>query len=157
MLQGATSLFAAGRYADAQAQYQNYLEGGASGPLAATAQLGLGASLEAQGQLTEAATAYQRVVANNTPSVGLLEAFCGLGRIAEAQGNLNEAANEFQAAMQTGRDGGSVAQSAYFSFQAIKAKMASTPKPAVKPVTTVAAPGASVTSTSAPTFVFPSK
>ena len=34
--------------------------------------------------------------------------------------------------MQTGRDGGSVAQAAYFSFQAIKAKMASAPKSPVK-------------------------
>ena len=46
-LQAGAALFSSGRYADAQAQFQKYLATGDTGPLAGTAQLGVGASLEA--------------------------------------------------------------------------------------------------------------
>jgi predicted negative regulator of RcsB-dependent stress response len=60
-LQAASAFFTAGRYADAQAQFQKFIDANAAGPLAATAQLGVAASLEAQGK-PEAVAAYQRVV-----------------------------------------------------------------------------------------------
>jgi len=60
-LQAAAALFTTGRYAEAQAQFQKFIDANASGPLAATAQLGIATSLEAQGK-PEALAAYQRVV-----------------------------------------------------------------------------------------------
>ena len=46
LLQAATAMFSAGRYADAQAQFQKFLAAAPDGPLAATAQFGCAASLE---------------------------------------------------------------------------------------------------------------
>jgi len=60
-LQAATAMFSAGRYADAQVQFKIFLAAAPDGPLAATAQLGIAASLEAQNK-PEATAAYQQVV-----------------------------------------------------------------------------------------------
>ena len=62
-LQAGAALFSAGQYPEAQAQFQKFLADNAAGQLAATAQLGMAASLEAQGK-PDAADAYQKVVAN---------------------------------------------------------------------------------------------
>ena len=64
-LQGAAALFNAGRFAEAQAQFQKCAESAGSGSIAATAQLGLASCLEAQGKLDLAAAAYQKVVATD--------------------------------------------------------------------------------------------
>ncbi len=62
-LQAGAALFSAGQYTEAQAQFQKFLDGNSAGQLAATAQLGIAASLESLGK-PEAAAAYQKVVAN---------------------------------------------------------------------------------------------
>src|ERR1017187_1762817 len=61
-LQGAAALFAAGRYADAQLQFQKFLDAYPDGDFSAPAALGVAASLEAQGKLDPAVGAYQRIV-----------------------------------------------------------------------------------------------
>jgi len=67
-LQGASALFNAGRFADAQVQFQKFVESAGSGALAATAQLGLASSLEAQGKPDLATAAYQKVVSMDSPN-----------------------------------------------------------------------------------------
>lgn len=81
-LQGATELFTAGRYADAQVQFQKFVERTGSGTLAASAQLGLAASLEAQGKLDLAIAAFQKVVSmDSTASPSAQTAKAALGRL----------------------------------------------------------------------------
>ncbi len=146
-------MFGAGQYAEAQVQFQKYLDTGAGGVLAATAQLGIGASLEAQGKTDQAATAYQRVISAYPGTPSDLPAYCGLGRIAEAQGKLNEALNDYGDAVRVGGQGNSMAQSAYLSGQAIKAKINAAPKPAAANNKPAPAAVPSIK----PTLVLPSK
>lgn len=127
-LQGAAAMFAAGRYADAATQFQKSFDGSSSGPLAATAELGVGASLEAQGKLEPAAAAYQKVAANFSSSPSALPALCALGRIAEEQGKLAEALNHYESASRAGSLGGSLAQMAAMHAAEIKTRMAAMPK-----------------------------
>ena len=49
-LQGAAALFAAGRFADAQAQFQKFLDAHPDGDFSASAALGVAASLEGTGK-----------------------------------------------------------------------------------------------------------
>ena len=70
LLQAGATLFGAGQYVEAQAQFQKFLDANSSGgPLAATAQLGVATCLEAQNK-PEATAAYEKVVSNftGTPS-----------------------------------------------------------------------------------------
>jgi predicted negative regulator of RcsB-dependent stress response len=151
-LQAAASLYGAGQYAEAQVQFQKFLDNGVSGPLAATAQLGIGACLEAQGKPDQAATAYQRVVSSYPGQPSALPAYCGLGRIAESQGRLNEALNDYGDAVRVGQNN-SMAQSAYISGQAIKAKLNVAPKPAAAAANSAPAAAPSIK----PTLILPSK
>jgi predicted negative regulator of RcsB-dependent stress response len=71
-LEGAALLFNAGRFADAQAQFQKFLSHTSSGTLGATAQIGLAACFEAQGKPEQAIPVYTRVVSlesQNSPTV----------------------------------------------------------------------------------------
>jgi TolA-binding protein len=63
-LQSATMLFEAGQYADAQTQFQQFLNQYPDNFFAGEAALGLAASLDAQGKADLAAAAYQRVISN---------------------------------------------------------------------------------------------
>jgi tetratricopeptide (TPR) repeat protein len=155
-LQGAASLFAAGRYPEAQTQFEKFVTDNSSSSLLSTAQLGVGASLEAQGKLTEAATAYQKVARASAATPSSLSAYCALGRIAESQGKLNEAASDYQQAAEAGAIGGTLAQSALFSLQSIKARQAAAQAVAPK-ATPSGVHAATSASNSAPAFVFPSK
>ena len=130
-LQAGAALFGAGRYADAQAQFQKFLDASATGPLAATAQLGIAASFEAQGKFKEAAAAYQKVVSSFSGSTSMLPAEFALGRIAEQQGQLTEAARHYESAARASL-GGSLASEAAMRAMEIKARLASASKPAGK-------------------------
>jgi predicted negative regulator of RcsB-dependent stress response len=79
-LQAASALFDAGRYPEAQAQFQKSLADSAAGALAATAQLGVAACLEAQGK-PEAVAAYQKVVSGYPGSTCEQTAKAALARL----------------------------------------------------------------------------
>ena len=91
-LQGAAALFAANRFADAQAQFQKYLDAHPDGVFSASAALGVAASLEALGKSDSAASAYQQVlsgfssdiVAVNTAKFALARIDGRLGKVADA-------------------------------------------------------------------------
>jgi len=94
-LEACATLFSAGRYADAQAQFQGFLAAETASPLAAQARLGIAASLEAQGKLDEALAAY-RSAAGKPGSPEAIAAKFALGRVLELQGKLAEAVNAYQ-------------------------------------------------------------
>jgi predicted negative regulator of RcsB-dependent stress response len=137
-LQSAATLFGSGHYPEAQAAFQKYLEVNSSGgPLAAIAQMGIGASLESQGKVDDAANAYQKVASTYAGQPAALPAMFALGRIAKAQGHLTEALGNFKAAANAGQAGGSLAQQAALEAQEIQARIAAqkpaAPAPAPAP------------------------
>jgi len=95
-LEAASVLFSAGRYEDAQAQFQKLAAANSTSPLASAAHLGAGASLEAAGKADAAVTEYRAVVTGYQNSVEALPAKFALGRVLESQGKFSEAANYYQ-------------------------------------------------------------
>ena len=132
-LQAAIVWFDAGRAADAQAQFQKVYDADPTGPLAATAELGVAASCEAQGaaKLDFAATTYQKVVASFSGTASALTAEFGLGRVIEQQGRLAEALNHYENVMRAGQ-GGSLTSEAAARAEELKSKLAAVQKPAGK-------------------------
>jgi predicted negative regulator of RcsB-dependent stress response len=128
LAQAASVLFSAGRYADAQADFQKLAAINAAGPLAASAQLGVGACLEAQNQLDAAATAYHAVLSGFPNSAETLPAKFSLGRVLEAQNKPSEAASYYGEVAHSPL-GGSLAQEAAERLAHIQAAA----KPASKP------------------------
>jgi predicted negative regulator of RcsB-dependent stress response len=136
-LQAAAAYFGVGRYPDAQAQFQKSLDASSAGPLAATAALGLGSSLEAQGKLDDAATAYRRVTTQFADAAAALPAKFALGRIAEQQGKFSEAMSAYQE-LARNNFAGSLAAEAALRALAIKSKIPAAP--AAKPTVPAFAP-----------------
>ena len=128
-LQAAAVLFEADKYPEAQAAFQKFADHH-SGSLAATADLGLGASLEAQGKTDEAAAAYLRISSSHANPGAFLQAQFSLGRIAEQKGQLAEAGNYYQNVAQLGRAGGTLSEEAQGRAYQIKQKLSSAQKPA---------------------------
>jgi predicted negative regulator of RcsB-dependent stress response len=95
-LQGATALFEAGQYADAQAQFQKFIDANPDSPLKATATFGVAASLEAQGQAAQALTVYQRVADYADPSTVLAAKFA-VARLDEQAGRPADALTYYEA------------------------------------------------------------
>jgi TolA-binding protein len=95
-LQGVAILFAAGRYADAQTQFQKYLNTHPDGFFAAQATLGVATCLDAQGKTDLAAGAYQRVISISTDASTANSAKFAVAQIEESQGKLTEAANLYE-------------------------------------------------------------
>jgi len=95
-LQGATALFAAGRFADAQVQFQKFLDAHPDGDFSASAALGVAASLEAVGKLDLAVGAYQRVVNGFSDVVAGNIAKFALARIDERQGKFTDALDLYE-------------------------------------------------------------
>jgi len=95
-LQGAAALFAAGRFTDAQAQFQKFLDAHPDGVFSASAALGVAASLEASGRLDLAVGAYQRVVNGFSDVVAANAAKFALARIAERQGRFTDTLNFYE-------------------------------------------------------------
>jgi len=113
------------------------IEADPSGPFAATAQLGVAASLEAQNKPDLAAPAYQRVLSVFPGSPFVAQAEFGLGRIAEQQNKLSDAVSYYQK-VTTETMGGTLGQEAALRASELKVKLAAAaPKPA-----TAALPGA---------------
>ena len=99
-LQGAAMLFAAGRYADAQTQFQKFLDAHSDSFFAAQAALGVATSLDAQpGKTDLAAGAYQRVINIASDVMVASSAKFALAQIDERQGKLADAMNLYEDVM----------------------------------------------------------
>lgn len=95
LLQSATTLFDAGQYADAQNQFQQFIQQYPDNALAGQAALGLAASLDTQGKTDLAAAAYQRVVNYSDPMAATYAKY-SLAQIDERQGKLADALNLYE-------------------------------------------------------------
>lgn len=95
-LLGAAALFEAGKYSDAQAQFQKFLDAHPDSEFSSQALLGVATSLDAQGKVDLAPAAYQRVINNSSDTAAVSAAKFGLARIEESQGKLNDALVLFQ-------------------------------------------------------------
>lgn len=133
-LEAGTTLFEAGSFADAQAQFQKLLDGHPTGPFAATAELGVAASFEAENKLDQAAATYQRVTAMFSGTPYAIQAEFGLGRIAEQQNKFSDASSHYENVMRSAVSG-SLAQEAAIRDAELKLKMpAAAPKSAATPL-----------------------
>jgi len=134
LLQGAAMLFAAGRYADAQAQFQKFLDAYPGSFLAAQAALGVAASLDAQGKTDPAAGGYQRIINTYSDAVVVDSARFALAQTDERQGKLAEAANLYEAIVRYNPNG-SLGSEAGLRLMELKMKL-----PPASPATAPAAP-----------------
>jgi predicted negative regulator of RcsB-dependent stress response len=91
LLQSAATMFEAGNYRGAQAQFQKFLGAHPDSEFSGQALLGVATSLDAQNETNLAASAYQRVINNASSTAVVGAAKFGLGRIDEAQGRVNDA------------------------------------------------------------------
>ena len=134
LLQGAAMLFAAGKYADAQAQFQKFLDAYPASFLAAQAALGVATSLDAQGKTDLAAGAYQRVINTSSDATVASSAKFALAQIDERQGKLTEAMNLYEEVVRNNPNG-SLGSEAGLRAMELKMKLPSAP-----PSTAPAAP-----------------
>lgn len=96
LVQGAVLLFEAGRYGDAQVQFQKYLDSYPGGAFAPQAALGVASCLDALGKTDQAAGNYQQIINTySDPMVANLARF-GLAQIAERRGKVADAINYYQ-------------------------------------------------------------
>ena len=95
LLEAATMLFTTGKYADAQAQFQKFLEAYPENFFTPQAMLGLAASLDAQGKGEAAFSAYQKAAGQSADPSVVAAAKFALGRIYESQGKFSDAAKIF--------------------------------------------------------------
>ena len=128
-LQGATGLFEAGQYADAQTQFQKFLDANPDSPLKATATFGVAASLEAQGQAAQALTFYQRVADDADPST-LLPAKFAVARLDEQAGRPADALTYYEAVASAG---GNTQLGAEAGIRAIQLKATVAPEKTAAP------------------------
>ncbi|HVU26252.1 MAG TPA: tetratricopeptide repeat protein [Verrucomicrobiae bacterium] len=103
-LQGAAMLFTTGKYADAQSQFQKFLDTHPDSQFAGQAALGVAASLDAQGQTNSALGAYQRVINAFADPLAADAAKFAIARIDEAQGKYSDALIFYQDVAQANRN-----------------------------------------------------
>jgi len=130
LLQAAATFFAAGKFTDAQAQFQKYLDEHPDGEFAGQAQLGVASSLDAQGKMDLAVGAYQKVVSNVSDTATVSAAKFGQARIEEAQGKVNEAMALYQDVARA-EPSSSLGSEAAMHLMELRSKLpAATPAPA---------------------------
>ena len=91
LLQGAAVLFTTGKYAEAQAQFQKFLDNYPDNFFTPQAELGIAASLDAQGKTDPAISAYQRAAGQAADDNVVASAKFALARISESQGKFADA------------------------------------------------------------------
>lgn len=91
ILQSAAMLYGTQKYAEAQAQFEQFLSQYSGSTLAGQAALGVASCLDAQGKTEPAAAAYQRVISSYYDSVPAIFAKYRLAQINEQQGKVTEA------------------------------------------------------------------
>ena len=96
LMLGATTLFESGKYPEAQAQFQKYLDQHAADTFSAQAALGLAACLDAQGKTDAAANAYRRVISGFSDPNAVDASKFALAKINEQQGKFADAESLYE-------------------------------------------------------------
>jgi predicted negative regulator of RcsB-dependent stress response len=91
LLQAAASLFTSGKYADAQTQFQKFLDAYPDNSFTPQATLGVATSLDAQGKMDLAAPAYQKAASQTSDASVVLAAKFALAQMSERQGQISVA------------------------------------------------------------------
>jgi TolA-binding protein len=94
--QSAAVLFEAGKYAEALAQFQQFLKTHPDSVFSPQAALGVAASLDAQGKTDLASSAYQRVISRFPDPNAVSAAKFALAQIGERQGKFAAAENLYE-------------------------------------------------------------
>jgi len=131
LLQGAAALFDAAKFADAQTQFQKYLDAHPDSEFSGQAALGVAASLDAQGKTDLAVGAYQKVISSASDAQVVSAAKFGLARIEELQGRLNDALVLYQD-VASANPSTSLGSEAAMRLMELKSKL-SAPAPASTP------------------------
>jgi TolA-binding protein len=143
LLEGAAALFTEGKYSDAQAYFQRYLQAHPDDDFSGLAALGVAKSLEAQGKLNDAAGAYQHVIQDFPDAQAVNDAKFSLARVDLQQQHYADAMNLFQDVAKSdpyGTLGNEAAQYVYNLQSKVPASAATTP--ATSPMVTPTAPPA---------------
>jgi tetratricopeptide (TPR) repeat protein len=128
LLQAASAFFAAGRYPDAQAQFQKFLDAHPDSAFSGQASLGVAASLDAQGKSDLALGAYQQAISSSDAMAGSI-AKLATARIYETQGKVNDAFTLYEEVARANPN------SALGSEAAMRAMELKTKSPSVPPST----------------------
>jgi predicted negative regulator of RcsB-dependent stress response len=91
LLQAAGALFADGKYADAQTQFERFGREYQGNPLAGQALLGIASCFDAQGKADQAATAYNDLIRRHPSENFIPQAKFALARLYESQGKAEQA------------------------------------------------------------------
>ncbi|HEV2330017.1 MAG TPA: tetratricopeptide repeat protein [Verrucomicrobiae bacterium] len=100
LLQGATALFAQGKYSEAQGNFQRYLDDHPDDQFSGIAALGVARSLEAEGKINDAMGQYQHVITDSADEQSVNQARFSLARLNLQQGHYTDAFQGFQQVMQ---------------------------------------------------------
>jgi predicted negative regulator of RcsB-dependent stress response len=103
LLTGAGVLFDAGKFKEAQAQFEKFLRDYSDNPLTTQAALGLAASLDAQGRVADAITRYSEVIQRHPNDPSLNQAKVALARLYVTQ---NKPEQAFKLYDELARNGG---------------------------------------------------
>ncbi len=141
-LRAATALFEDGKYAEAQAQFENFLRLDPGSSFAAQAAYGVAVCLDAAGKTTEAAAKYDEVAKLYSKDGISEEAKLGLASVYIAQGKPEMAYKQLEEILQgvQGSRGSAVGQEAFMKQQELVQQFPylRSNTPAIKPVTTTA-------------------
>jgi predicted negative regulator of RcsB-dependent stress response len=131
LIQGAAALFVAGKYADAQTDFQQYVNSYPDGEFAGQASLGVAKCQDALGKADQAAGSYQHIIDNSADPQAVIEAKFSLARLDVDNHNYPEAMRLFQDVMQADPYGPLGSEAGQYAFE-IKSKV---------PATSVVPPG----------------
>lgn len=106
LILAASTLYADGKYDDARAQFQRFLQQYPDSPFAGEAQFGVAACLDAQGRTQEAIDTYRAVADHYAQNwnvgpramLSLARLLMGQGKLEDARGELMDVARNFQGA-----------------------------------------------------------
>ncbi len=133
LMLGAAALFTDGQYAQAQAQFQKYLDTQPGGAFSAQAALGVAASLDAQEKTDPAAEAYRRVIGAFSSDANAADAAkFALAKIDEQRGKLNDAEDLYQEVVRANPNN-LLGSEAAFSAMQLRAKLPATTSSNVSP------------------------
>lgn len=133
-LEAAALLFSSGKYADAQAQFQKFLDEHPDSEFRSQASLGVAASLDAQGKTDVAMGRYQSMMNGAADPIAAGMAKLALARIDEQQGKYTEAATYYQEVARANPNT-SLANDAMWRLMELRNKV---PAPVVTPAATTA-------------------
>ena len=96
LLLGASALFDAGKYDEAQARFQQFIKDYSDSPFMSQAAYGMATCYDAEGKTNDAVSAYQSIVDRYQNQNVAPQAKLALARLLEGQGKFSEARNNLE-------------------------------------------------------------